>query len=319
MQQWREINTPTSNTHSCPEHTSSLSSSSAESDFADSLGIVANRPRFTRYSTHESRLKTFERWPTPKTQDKKDMSTAGFVYCGKEDITQCFFCGISLKDWPSNACPWEQHIIASPECGHVKLCKGTNYIKAILAQQEDGNTVDDSCDVIDIVQIAMQRNSVAIEAAREFCTDDDKLRRAVKTLVKNNPDTKFNAERIVRVIGEEETHEMSLESVTRTKPQAEISSEESDELAQKKHITFEVTEDVETDCDDSEEEDPDPEETNRKLKESVNCKICYSALSCVLTLPCGHMVCCPQCVSALTKCAMCRVQIKGTVRAIMAV
>lgn len=45
------------------------------------------------------------------------------------------------------------------------------------------------------------------------------------------------------------------------------------------------------------------------------CKICYTNEIGVVFLPCGHMVACTECASALTRCAVCRLDLEATVRA----
>ncbi|EEB13703.1 inhibitor of apoptosis 1, diap1, putative [Pediculus humanus corporis] len=50
-------------------------------------------------------------------------------------------------------------------------------------------------------------------------------------------------------------------------------------------------------------------------KEIQLCIVCYSRERGIVFLPCGHFVCCPQCTSSLTKCAVCREPFKATVRA----
>ena len=67
------------------------------------------------------------------------------------------------------------------------------------------------------------------------------------------------------------------------------------------------TDDLETDCVMLEEE-------TRLLKERSLCKVCLDATACVLFLECGHMIACPMCAPALKNCAVCRAEIKGTVR-----
>lgn len=53
---------------------------------------------------------------------------------------------------------------------------------------------------------------------------------------------------------------------------------------------------------------------NKELKDLTICKICLDEKVSIVFLPCGHLVSCPQCAPALTKCPICRKGIKGTVR-----
>ncbi|KAK3585156.1 hypothetical protein CHS0354_034288 [Potamilus streckersoni] len=56
-------------------------------------------------------------------------------------------------------------------------------------------------------------------------------------------------------------------------------------------------------------------EQNQELKDQMTCKICMDREACIVFLPCGHMMSCPQCAPALRKCPICRQLVKGTVRA----
>ncbi|XP_046545620.1 putative inhibitor of apoptosis isoform X3 [Haliotis rubra] len=50
------------------------------------------------------------------------------------------------------------------------------------------------------------------------------------------------------------------------------------------------------------------------LQDEGLCKVCLEKTSCVLFLPCAHLVTCMECVPALRKCHVCRAFIRGTVR-----
>lgn len=60
-------------------------------------------------------------------------------------------------------------------------------------------------------------------------------------------------------------------------------------------------------------------EENERLKETTLCKVCVDKRADVIFLPCGHMICCPQCAPAMTKCPICRKTINGQVKAYFAV
>lgn len=59
-------------------------------------------------------------------------------------------------------------------------------------------------------------------------------------------------------------------------------------------------------------------EENQRLKENQTCKICLDSRADVIFLPCGHMVSCPQCAPALTKCPLCRKVVNGHLKAFFA-
>jgi hypothetical protein len=64
----------------------------------------------------------------------------------------------------------------------------------------------------------------------------------------------------------------------------------------------------------SSEKGPDLEEEVRKLREQTLCKICMDQQVGIVFLPCGHLVSCTRCATALSNCALCRQPIKAVVR-----
>jgi hypothetical protein len=54
---------------------------------------------------------------------------------------------------------------------------------------------------------------------------------------------------------------------------------------------------------------------NNQLRERITCKICCDRSSDSIILPCGHIPACAMCSLALTKCPICRGEIKGLVKA----
>ncbi|ODN01677.1 Death-associated inhibitor of apoptosis 2 [Orchesella cincta] len=58
----------------------------------------------------------------------------------------------------------------------------------------------------------------------------------------------------------------------------------------------------------------DLEEEVRKLREATLCKICMDNQVGIVFLPCGHLVSCTRCATALSNCALCRQPIKAVVR-----
>lgn len=55
-------------------------------------------------------------------------------------------------------------------------------------------------------------------------------------------------------------------------------------------------------------------EENRRLKDSMLCKVCMDKDISTLFLPCSHLVCCDDCAPTLHECPICRTAIRGSVR-----
>jgi len=52
----------------------------------------------------------------------------------------------------------------------------------------------------------------------------------------------------------------------------------------------------------------------KELKPELVCKVCLDNPVAVTFVPCGHLVTCQSCTSALFECPVCRAQIRGTIR-----
>jgi hypothetical protein len=53
---------------------------------------------------------------------------------------------------------------------------------------------------------------------------------------------------------------------------------------------------------------------NEQLKESLECRVCFSNAANTLLLPCSHLVCCMSCVDKMKHCPVCRNRILGNIR-----
>ena len=63
---------------------------------------------------------------------------------------------------------------------------------------------------------------------------------------------------------------------------------------------------------------PEPPQTNRneleELVEARLCKVCRRKDSCMVFVPCGHLVCCQECGERATRCPVCRMDISEKIR-----
>lgn len=103
-------------------------------DFPSLLYLVRNNPYpvYPEYSTFLSRLKTYESYPSTLCKDKYALSECGFKYTGTEDMVQCFFCGLVLKNWmKGSGDPWLEHSKSNPNCLFVLLYKGNQFIENV--------------------------------------------------------------------------------------------------------------------------------------------------------------------------------------------
>ena len=55
----------------------------------------------------------------------------------------------------------------------------------------------------------------------------------------------------------------------------------------------------------------------KEMQNRLQCKICFDGDATIVFLPCGHLIACGQCSSAIKSCPICRVAIQGSVRVII--
>ncbi|XP_060585583.1 putative inhibitor of apoptosis [Ruditapes philippinarum] len=271
----------------------------SKESFSDRLGIVIFNPKYRQYATQESRLKSYKNWPKDKKVNVSTLVDAGFAYTGVGDSVRCFYCGGAFKDWSDDSDPWKEHALYFPHCGHIRQCKGVAYIKHICGEGDSDYEIDGDDDdvLIDRVKLVMKRNETAVMAARDFCADESLLRDGVKRILKENKET-FSGVDLINATEEiKDERRQKITELTETACLENDSSDESEAEVNRMELL----------------------EENRKLKDPVLCKICLDKIATIITLPCGHMSSCSQCISALSTCAICRARIKGTVRALMVV
>ncbi|XP_033359676.1 E3 ubiquitin-protein ligase XIAP-like [Bombus vosnesenskii] len=87
------------------------------------------------YATYESRLNSFESWPTYMKQTSEDLADAGFYYTRIDDFTTCYHCGIGIGNWRPEEVPWEEHAILSPSCCYLLAVRGWEYVNSVIGHK----------------------------------------------------------------------------------------------------------------------------------------------------------------------------------------
>ena len=99
----------------------------------ENVGIIRHSgPANAKYSTTESRLRSFRDWPPALRQEPKQLAEAGFYYIGLSDQTKCFYCDGGLRNWQPDDDPWTEHARWFSKCGFVRLIKGDEFIARCL-------------------------------------------------------------------------------------------------------------------------------------------------------------------------------------------
>ncbi|XP_045195482.2 baculoviral IAP repeat-containing protein 7-A-like isoform X1 [Mercenaria mercenaria] len=262
------------------------------------LGINVEKPNFPQYAVYSKRLESFEAWPEYIPVDKIDLVDAGLVYTGVGDSVRCYFCGGGLRNWEYGVVPMEEHAKWYPKCPHILLVKGQAYTERLSRGEKpeidgsSGNVYLDTSAKTNLI------DSIAAQSCIEIGYTDHMVQKAIDIYTNKYGKNDFKGKDLCEILFELEENPEAID--TYKEDQSQIAQVDSDTL----------------------NEDIEPLETlveeNQRLKENQMCKICLDSRADIIFLPCGHMVSCPQCAPALTKCPVCRKTVNGHIKAFFA-
>ncbi|XP_052060877.1 putative inhibitor of apoptosis [Mytilus californianus] len=285
------------------------------------IGVCLDKAKYPKYGIRSNRIDSFKHWPSYLTQTPEEMATAGFFFTGIEDHCRCFFCGGGLRNWEPDDKPWTEHAHWYPNCAFVRQSKGqkiidemqSNGYQPILQESEELN--------------ACRRRPDLTTTGKEHVAIDFSIHPAVlsvsefgysECVVKKAYDLLHTARTKV-ITGTtllEAIFEMEEKTTKdRSNDTLKIGQAEQTEQIGRNEIPIEkqeTTVDLELEL-----SIRSLEEENQNLKDQQTCKICLDKPISIVFLPCGHMASCANCAPALRRCPICRVFIKGTVKAIM--
>lgn len=250
--------------------------------FSSGMGAVSpssfNPVTMPHLEIEANRLKTFKEWPINLKMKPVELSDAGFFYTGMGDRVQCFSCGGGLKNWEDEDVAWEQHALWYPNCEYMKLIRGQKYIDAVQAihrqkQQQEQNGEEDEEE--EVQSSEGDEESVTSGSSSTIAGADEGPRRSAGVRQRTP----------VASTSTSGGHGLARKMARRTQasgshPEADLESAHAI-LAAKSAKPSEVPE--------------------TKL-----CKICYECEFNTAFIPCGHVVACAKCASAVTACPMCR-------------
>lgn len=288
------------------------------------IGMCLDKAKYPKYAIRSKRLDSFKQWPSYLTQTPEEMTAAGFFFTGIEDHCRCFFCGGGLRNWEPDDQPWTEHARWYSNCAFVRQIKGETFIdevqsngyQPVLQESEDlvnKNTCSKRPDLstTDKAQVTNDFSAhPGVLFVSEFGYSESVIKKAFDLL--QTAGTKvITGTTLLEAILQMEEHTTRHESNNTLKmgqaEQSELSSREKAPI-EKPETTLDP--ELELSIRSLEEE-------NQNLKDQQTCKICLDEPIAIVFLPCGHMASCANCAPALRKCPICRVFIKGTVKAIM--
>ncbi|KAL3279757.1 hypothetical protein HHI36_017265 [Cryptolaemus montrouzieri] len=304
--------------------------------------------------TEKDRLKTFRNWPNKRIQPQK-LAAAGFYYCGKADIVECFVCGIKGHNWEENDKPMEDHMKWNRNCRFVR----ENTTEHDNTQSRPGRDICGNLGVEILPNSEPEDNTqpepnlakLGIQKAKGPSHPDQIIYETrlasfenwPKSL-KQKPAELASAGFYYLGVGDQtlcfycggglkdwveeddpwEQHALWFPKcnyllLKKTPAFVEAVQNEHKELLSCKKEETEVEASCSTNSNTKEPLSSVSEEKGKNSEESSTtlCKICFKNELGVVFLPCGHMVACIDCASALKECAVCRKGIQATVRAFL--
>ncbi|XP_064615418.1 E3 ubiquitin-protein ligase XIAP-like isoform X2 [Liolophura sinensis] len=292
------------------------------------LGIMSDLPKHPEFTLLQARIDSFRSWNPEHEQRPYDLAVAGFIYAGMSDCVKCFQCDGGLRNWLPGDIPWVEHARWFPQCSHVRLCKGQEFIDTIEEMYPrqgaaSSTTVTRSSTAANAPTPNVDRLmfSPAAQSVLEMGYARDLVKRGLEMFIRQKgSDSGLNAHELVEIVLEIPSVEDDLSSTSEDQqpsaapPQPLVGATGHKSLPNFPRSNSSIVDESEI----GEELDTKSlREKNRELIEQTLCKICLENKMCITFLPCGHLVSCAECAPALRKCPICRSTIKGRVRVYM--
>ncbi|MBN3311398.1 BIRC3 protein, partial [Atractosteus spatula] len=93
--------------------------------------ILSGQPVYPEMEAEDSRLTTFQNWPTGASVQPEVLARAGFFYTGHGDNVKCFYCDGGLRNWEPGDDPWQEHAKWFPRCEFLLQARGRDYVNNI--------------------------------------------------------------------------------------------------------------------------------------------------------------------------------------------
>ncbi|XP_036333865.1 death-associated inhibitor of apoptosis 2 [Rhagoletis pomonella] len=318
------------------------------------LGIQQiSPPKKPKFSSLDSRLRTYTDWPIPDIQQPEALAQAGLYYQNVDDQVRCFHCNIGLRSWQREDDPWFEHAKWFPQCQFVRLVKGASYIQHVQEltrqcghQLHSEMTIDEAMSTAPVLQAleigidggsirnATQRQLLAVGRPYDtvedliqavFCDPEDAESNASRQCTESlRASLEQDVSRLINIMDEtlnannvQNQHfvnEMNTPSCSAAVTNSLHAENIDDNIQMAANADKSVIVSTEKTTEPSLSRTLSLEEENRKLKDARLCKVCLDEEVGVVFLPCGHLVTCVQCAPGVGQCPMCRADIKGFVR-----
>ncbi|XP_059147848.1 uncharacterized protein LOC131935470 [Physella acuta] len=264
------------------------------------LGIITERPKRPEYAVKVKRQETYGGWPRDHHLTIEELVDAGFYYAGYGDCARCFYCGGGLRNWEDEDNVYVEHARWFPKCAFIRQLMGQVFVDVVQKLNKDRDQIPFS-----LVLDTLKKNSSTFQLESR----DEPLKRdpAVQVVVDMGYGLQdaVNTAKLVKQENSIISADVLLEKLHETKtPRDQTKILQTPlGLSSDKQKSLETMRTL--------------KEQNNQLRQQTVCKICMDQEVAVVFLPCGHLVSCGECASAMSACPVCRKQVKGTVRAFM--
>ncbi|KAL3883107.1 hypothetical protein ACJMK2_029400 [Sinanodonta woodiana] len=272
-------------------------------------------PKYPQLNSLPARLSTFHQWPLERPEPRQ-LAQTGLYYLGKKDQTVCYYCGGGLSSWAPEDDPESEHERFYPHCELVKRRKqqyAYSSTKSSSVSKQERDLED-------------PMKSVAVATLLEFGYTPENIKMAVDRLTMQKGKIGFNAVELVEIIenfDRKEKKSTDLSNALKSKEFGKRSDTDSctgSPLSSSSALLLQSSNHVKNE---QAEHNANFDKTtlieeNQRLRDMSICKICMDQSSCIVFLPCGHMVCCANCSPAMRKCPICRVLVRASVKAFTA-
>ncbi|KAF6197352.1 hypothetical protein GE061_020287 [Apolygus lucorum] len=287
------------------------------------------------YFDEIARLTTFYDWPHTDPSPT-DLARAGFYYTGRTDICRCPFCRTEIGRWSEGDEPIADHERWSPQCRFLRNDRGYNEEERVDVRGSGGNGDSDITNSVESLRgYVCSRRPLFMDYATEGARLESYLDWPISIRVRPNrlSDAGFyylgkgdqtkcfhcgiglNAWRDTDDPWTEHArHSPKCRYMQMVKGQDFI-----DEIIKAKAASNVATTKTTTTTTMASEPKVEklPEGTVATSSERM-CTICFSEEIGAIFLPCGHVAACTKCAVSLMKCAICRKDVTGTLRAFIA-
>ncbi|XP_033742576.1 baculoviral IAP repeat-containing protein 7-like [Pecten maximus] len=298
------------------------------------LGVTETRPKYQQFAILATRLGTFRNWPSHLNQRPEQLAKCGLFYEGNHDYVRCFHCAGGLREWEPEDDPFIEHARWFPFCTFMRQLKGDRFIMDV----QSGKITSPLLNVPAVTAIPEDgfencMDHPAVLSVMAMGYSEGWMKKAISVLRKHK-EKPLTAENLLQIvwdleesgeIRDENDEECKNETAKTPNPTGRHNSTTDaikSEAVQAHSTSYHnsKTDFIKSGPAEEHSSSKDLEtlaNENRELREQKTCKVCLDEEASIVFLPCGHLVTCPLCSSALAKCPVCRTFIRGTVKAII--